>query len=379
MIKIRSSYYHIRDDKWKELHFCECCTSVITMKICYFGIYNSNFGRNKVYISGLKKNGVEIIECRDNSRGLLKFWRLWKKHRLITKNGGYDFMIVGYPGHLIVPFAKLISRKKVIFDALCTLYEGEVISRGKFKFNLFMRLWIRLIDWLAAKSADFILVETNKQKEYFLKRFGLETDKVARVFTGVDEEIFHPIPNIPKRNKFTVVFRGKFLPEAGVRYVIGAAEILKNEGINFLIIGNGYLVGEIGKQLDESKVENIEWIRENLPTERLRNLMLQCHVSLGQFENHVRLNRTIPHKAFESLVMGLPYITGRAEGVQELLADGKDCLMVNLADANDLAAKILLLKNNPELRQNIAENGRRLYENNLTNRILGREILKLLS
>ncbi len=345
------------------------------MKICYFGIYNPDFGRNKVYISGLKQNGVEIIECRDNSRGPLKFWRLWKKHRVIIKNGGYDYLIVGYPGHLVVPFARLTSKKKVLFDALCTLYEGEVISRGKFRFNPFMRLWIRSIDWLAVKYADLILVETNKQKEYFIERFGLETNKVARVFTGVVEEIFYLDPNISKRAKFTAVFRGKFLPEAGVRYVIQAAEILKDEGIDFLMIGNGYLENEIEKQLKKSKARNIEWVRENLPRERLRNLMLECHVSLGQFENHDRLNRTIPHKAFESLAMSLPYITGRAEGVQELLTDGKDCLMVNLADADDLAAKILILKNNLELRRSIAENGRRLYENNLTDRVLGGEII----
>ncbi len=349
------------------------------MKICYFGIYNPDFGRNKVYISGLKKNGVEIIECRDSSRGLLKFWRLWKKHRAIIKNGGYDCIIVGYPGHIVVPFAKLISKKKVVFDALCSLYEGEVISRGRYRFNPLMKSWICLIDWLAAKCADLILVETNKQKDYFIKRFGLETNKVARIFTGVNEEIFHPDSNVLKRATFTVVFRGKFLPEAGVKYVIQAAGMLKSEGIDFLIIGNGYLENEIQQQLEKYKADNIKWIGDNLPTERLRNLMLECYVSLGQFENHDRLNRTIPHKAFESLAMGLPYITGRAEGVQELLTDGRDCLMVNLADSNDLSAKILLLKNNPELRRNIADNGRRLYENNLTNRILGRDILELLS
>ncbi|MCX6718900.1 MAG: glycosyltransferase family 4 protein, partial [Candidatus Taylorbacteria bacterium] len=328
--------------------------------------------------SGLKKNGVEIIECRDDARGLMKFWRLWKKHRAIEKDGGYDYLIVGYPGHITVTLARFISKKPVIFDALCTLYEGEVISRGRYRFNFLMKGWICLIDYLAAKSADLILVETNKQKDYFIERFGLKTDKVVRVFTGVDEEAFHPDPNVSKRTRFTVVFRGKFLPEAGVKYIIQAAEILKDEDIDFLIIGNGYLEDEIQVQLKETKARNIEWIRENLPLERLRNLMLECHASLGQFEIHDRLNRTIPHKAFESLAMGLPYITGRAEGIQELLTDGKDCLMTNLADADDLAAKILLLKNDLELRRNIAGNGRRLYEERLTDYGLGREIIELL-
>ncbi|MCX6715593.1 MAG: hypothetical protein NT077_01085 [Candidatus Taylorbacteria bacterium] len=140
------------------------------MKICYFGIYNPEFGRNKVYISGLRQNGHEVIECHDNSSGLIKFWRLWRRHIAVIKAGGYDVLVVGYPGHLVVPFAKMLSKKPVIFDALCTLYEGEVISRGKYVCNPFMRVWVRFIDHAAVKTADIIMVETNAQCEYFIKK-----------------------------------------------------------------------------------------------------------------------------------------------------------------------------------------------------------------
>ena len=82
------------------------------MKICYFGIYNSGFGRNKIYIEALKKAGHTVIECRDDSKGLIKYFRLWQKHRTIKND--YDFVIVGYPGHMVVPWAKLLSKKKVL-------------------------------------------------------------------------------------------------------------------------------------------------------------------------------------------------------------------------------------------------------------------------
>ena len=157
------------------------------MKLCYFGIYDPEFGRNKVYMHGLRQNGVEIIECRDASTGPIKFWRLWRKHRDIIRRGGYDAIVVGYPGHLVVPFAKFLAGKKpVVFDALCTLYEGEVISRGKYKSNPFMKWWINFVDSVAARRADVVLVETNAQKAYFIKRFSIPAGKVYRVFTGVD-------------------------------------------------------------------------------------------------------------------------------------------------------------------------------------------------
>jgi len=345
------------------------------MKICYFGIYNPEFGRNKVYISGLKQNGHEVIECRDNSKGLIKYIRLWRRHRIILKLGGYDALIVGYPGHIVVPFAKMISKKTVVFDALCTLYEGEVISRGKYRNNPFMRSWINFIDYAAVKAADVTLVETNAQKEFFIRRFTINAHRIFRVFTGADEKVFCPNLSIKKNDKFTAVFRGKFLPEAGVKYIIQAAKILENKDVNFLIIGNGHVESEVAKLIRCLNPSNVEWISDNLSPDELVQKMRGCHISLGQFEKHERLERTIPHKAFESLSMGLPYITCRAKGIEELLTDGTDCLMVNCADSKDIAENIQQLKNNPDLALTIAQNGRQLFETKLSNQKLAKDIV----
>lgn len=376
-------------------------TSDKKIKICYFGIYRSDFGRNQVYMNGLRQNNVEIIECHDDSSGLKKYWRLWRKHWAIRKS--YDYMIVGYPGHMVVPFAKMISRKPVIFDALCTLYEGEVISRGKHKFNFLAKWWINFIDQMAVKFADLILVETNAQREYFLNKFWSKeipkktwkkvskrelrkqrekemfTNKIVRVFTGADESIFYEDPAIKKHTIFTVLFRGRLLPEAGIKYVVEAAKILEQERINFLIIGGGLMEKELADQIEQVKTTNLEWIKEYLPGDELRERILECHVSLGQMSDHERLSRTIPHKAFETLSMAMPYITARTAPIEEIFTDKKDCLFVEQANAKDLALKIKELKDAPDVAANIAKAGKELYEKKLTPAILAREILNNLA
>jgi glycosyltransferase involved in cell wall biosynthesis len=350
------------------------------MKILYFGIYNPDFGRNKVYISGLKKNGHEVIECRDTSPGIMKFWRLWGKHRFIVKNAlkgqkkPYDAMVIGYPGHIVVPFAKLISRAPVVFDALCTLYEGQVLSRGWYKHNPFMLFWINLIDWLAVKCADLVLVETEAQKEFFVKRFSVVPKKVVRIFTGADTEFLYPDKTVSKNSQFTAIFRGKFLPEAGVEYILDSAKILENAGVFFTIIGNGLLDKEIKAKISDLGLKNLELISEQLSWDEIRKKMLESHVSLGQFGNHERLGRTIPHKAFEALALGMPYITGRAGGANEIFVDRENCLMTNCADAKDLAEKILMLKNDLALAAKISENGRKFFLEKLTPEKLAAQI-----
>ena len=342
------------------------------MKICYFGIYNPDESRNRIYMRGFRQLGVDIIECRDNSRGFVKYFKLFKKHWKIRND--YDLMIVGYPGHSVVPLAKIISRKKVFFDALCSMYEGVVISRQKFSPFSLSAFYYKMIDLLAVRFADIILLETQNQKKYFENNFG-QSSKYRVVYTGADDSIYHPDLNIKKRDKFTVVFRGKFLPEAGVKYVISAAKFLENENVDFLIIGNGWLEKEVIQQIEDLKPLNLEFVNKFVPDGELQRMMLSCHISLGQFENHERLMRTVPHKAYESLALGLPYVTARADGVSEILTDRVNCIMVNPSDPQDLARKILELRDDPSLVESLAEKGLELYKNKFTPKVLSEKIL----
>jgi glycosyltransferase involved in cell wall biosynthesis len=346
------------------------------IKICYFGAYDLDLPRNKAYIAGLRQNGARVIECFDHSPGLIKYYKLFIKHRKIRNK--YNVMIVGYPGPLMVPFVKLISRKPIIFNAVTSVYEAIIVSRKKHSKHSFMAWRIWLIDWLAFKFADLVLVETNKQKDYLVKKFRIKSNRFVRLFTGVDDTIFYPDTNIRKSDKFTVLFRGSFLPEAGVRHILEAAKILEKEEIDFLIIGFGLLESEIKEQINNLNLKNLELITRRLGANELREKMLTAHVNIGQIEAHERLARTIPYKAFESLALKLPYITGGGAGIRELFKDRKNCLMVNLADSKDLAEKIMELKNSPELRKKIAENGYQLYKEKLSPRALGKELLDII-
>ncbi len=331
------------------------------LRVLYFGIFNPSFSRNHVYIEGLRRNGLEITICTDTSRGLLKYWQLFKKHWKIRRD--YDFMIVGFPGYIIVPFAKLITRKPVIFDALCSFYETQIISRDAYRGNPFRIPYVRMIDWLATRFADKILVETFRQKEYFVKELGAKEDKCIVTYTGVSDTDFYVDSSVERFNKFTVLFRGRITRESGATTVIRAAKLLENYDVDFLIVGFGWddVMEEFYATMDQVKPRNVRHILGQLPIDGLRRMMLECHVSLGQFGDNERLDRTIPHKAFEAMVMKLPYITARTSGIAEIFKDNENCLMVNVNDPRDLADKVLQLTNDSSLANRLAENSHNLY------------------
>jgi glycosyltransferase involved in cell wall biosynthesis len=73
--------------------------------------------------------------------------------------------------------------------------------------------------------------------------------------------------------------------------------------------------------------------------------------------------------------MKLPYLTASNKGVLELLRDGETCVICEPADAESLAGKILWAKNNYPIAQKIAENGYKLYENELRSDVLAKDLL----
>lgn len=343
-----------------------------SLTFCYFGIYAPIWARDTVLLRGLEERGDKIIFITDLSPGWRKYFRLIAYFRRSKQS--YDYLLVGYLSNIIVPLARILSSKPVIFNAGNSMYEGAVLDRGHYSwFKKERYLW--LVDFLAFHAAHLVVVETEAQKRFISKLFWLQPKKLLVLPIGIDDAAFHPDQSVAKRDKFTVLFRGWFVPATGVEYVLQAAARLKNEDVNFLLIGRGPLTARVKEMVQGLGLEKVEVITEFLAEERLRRLMLSCQLMLGQFSGHPRLERTIQNKTFEALALGLPLITQDSKSNRELLTDGVNCLFVKPADAGDLAEKILKLKNDRDLCERLSQNGRKTYETRLTPKIIANQFL----
>ncbi|MDP3954685.1 MAG: glycosyltransferase [bacterium] len=323
-------------------------------------------------------NGVEIIDCRDWTPGIKKFWNLYKKHRALKNN--YDLLFIGFSGHILVPFAKLISDKKIVFDALGSLYDGIIMSRKKYGFLGWRILYVWLVDWLAFNLADISLVDTNTRKKFISDKFFIPERKLIRLWTGVDDTVFIYNPDIKKLPPFTVLFRGALMPESGIEYMLEAAKILEKEPVQFRIMGSGYLAPLVEKMIKDLDLKNVEWLTQRFSWEEMTGKMQECHLSLGQLSDHKRQEFHVPFKTMESMALHIPYmITSNSYGIMEFLKDNETCLTVKPASADDLAKKILWAKNNPDQLNQVAENAHALFKTNFTTDVLARELNKILS
>ncbi|MHB1086405.1 MAG: glycosyltransferase [Minisyncoccota bacterium] len=346
------------------------------MRFLYFGIYDPDFSRNRIYMRALREAGHSVEECRDSQRGIGKYFRLAGK--LIRLRGTYDVLVVGYPGHIVVPLARLFSRGPVIADLLGSLSDASTQSHGA---GFFRRIYLSCIDWCAIASADSVLVESEAQKEYLSRRFGFAHTYTV-VYSGTDESVFGPRKEDAKREQrpFVALFRGRLTPESGIMHILDAAERLReHDDITFRIVGYGRLLEEVRRTIAEKRLGNVKLISEHLTFEAMREHMQDASVSLGQFEDNVRLQRTIPHKMFESISMGIPYITGRAPAAEELLEDGISALLVPLSDSAAIADAILRTKNDPSLGAHLASHARRIFEGNASQSVVSRLLAEIAS
>ncbi len=342
------------------------------MTICYFGTYDPYYSRNAVLLRGLKENGVTILECRTEKKGFEKYLDLYKKHR--TLRGKYDVMVVGFSGQQSMILARIITCKPIVFDVFTSLYDSMVDDRKLVSRWSLRALYYWKLDFISCLFADRILLDTQAHIEYFAKTFKIRHKKFVRIFVGSDDVVFHPLfKKVSKEDIFKVHFHGSFIPLHGIEYIIYTANILKGENIYFTLIGNGQTYDTIRKLSEHLQINNIHFITGMSPTQ-LNEAMNNADICLDIFGDTKKALRVIPNKVYEALGAGKAVITEESPGAKELLEDGKTAVFVRPADAGNLAEKILQLKNDSVLRGRIAEEGHRLFLDNLTPIILGKQL-----
>jgi len=402
------------------------------MKICFFGTYEKDYPSNRIIIKGLKKNDINITECHIS---------LWEKHKnkygsflkifsvlkliidllvayaklcfmFFSRCKNVDVFIIGYIGQLDIFFLKALllfkkNKPKILFAPLVSLYDTAIIDRGlSSKNNLFAK-FLFYIDKLSFKMADIIIFDTNEHINYICDLFNLDKSKFKRVWVGADEDVFYPMeiknichPEHSRRiisesssdidlanskfskqtitNNFQILFIGKYIPLHGLEYIIKAAKLLENEeGIKFKMIGNGQLYKKIRNLSDNLEIKNIdfvEWIEYNELVKEIN----KADVVLGIFGGTDKSSRVIPNKVFQAIACRKAVITGDAPAIRELFKDGENILLCKNRNSESLKNAILELKSNNELRNKIAENGYMNFQNNLTCKETGKELLKFI-
>ena len=335
-------------------------------KILFFGIYDRTYARTKVLQNGFKRNGWTIEECHLDpriNRGVIKYFKLaWMG--LKARGRKPDLVLVGFPGHTVVWLARILFGPRIIFDAFLSLYESNVIDRKVYPASSWRARKDRFFDSSACRLAGTVLLDTANNIDYFVKEYGIPKEKFVRVFVGADDTIFYPV-NTPRDSVFIAHFHGTFIPVQGISHIVEAADILRNSGIKFRIVGSGQDAKRIDPEIQRLKLESTIERVAKVPVEKIPEYMANADVVFGIFGDIDRAKRAIPNKVYEAMAMGKAIITEDGSGIRELPNPEKMFLLVPPGDGNAIAKAVEALARDPEMGRKLGDAARDFFVNKL--------------
>jgi len=275
---------------------------------------------------------------------------------------------------LVLPFV-FIRGIRPHLDAGWPLFDGVISSRRQYGLLGFNMIKTYLIDFLAFHLSLSVIVESNEQKKRVIKRYFLSSDKVHVVLTGFDESRFSGMRvesiNV-NDNSQQVLMRGSDQEEAGISFLIEAANLARKKNLNlfFRVITNS----------DEKKVvfENLKFSSNRILDEELFKEYCSSQIALGQLSNHPRINWTIPHKFFEAAYLGVPYLSASSGLMRDLAKE--DCVaLFEGGNPIDLLNRIVELISDKAKQDRISKNIKAFYEKHCSQSVLAEKFLFIIT
>jgi len=345
-------------------------------------------------IEGLRRNNVEVIECHEqlwygiedrvqtvsgkwlNPKFVARIIRTyWNLLRAYHRAGDYDVMVLGYPGQMDVYLARVLTwlrRKPLALDVFMSIYLIAVERGLTSKHPITARL-IYWLEKLALRLPDLLIQDTAEYVEWLQKTYGLDLACFRLVPTGADDRVFCPL-EASKRDDglFRVLYYGTFIPNHGVKHIVEAARILRDEtDIHFELVGDGPDKAQSETLVEEYGLTNMVftgWVdKQSLPRK-----IAEADVCLGVFGATPQSMMTVQNKIYEVLAMGRPLITGESPTVRKAMIHGQHLLLCQRANPHALAEAVLVLRADPALGRRLADRGHSRFQERFATTAIGR-------
>jgi len=204
------------------------------------------------------------------------------------------------------------------------------------------------------EAADYIFVLSSFAKKTFLEN-GVLSKKVILVPSGINSDIFNP--RYVSKNIRKVIFCGSISLKKGAHHLLKAAEILKNLGVEVLMVGS--TSSEIIEKL-KNKSKNCT-IMPRVPQPELPEIYSgSCCFVLPSLEEG------LPKVTLEAMACGLPVITTENAAGDDLVEEGRTGFIIPTGDPDLLSEKILWMVENPKEADAMGKRGLAKVEQNFT-------------
>jgi glycosyltransferase involved in cell wall biosynthesis len=250
---------------------------------------------------------------------------------------------------------------------------GYIFTSTTWRSRVLRQIIVWMLPRLMNRRTSRVVVQ-NPDDGSALRALGVSADKIALIpGSGVDTDRFQPLPE--PDGPITFGFAGRLLTDKGIRALVAAHRLLRGQGheFNLLIAGNRDPANPASVTEDEIAA----WRREPGLTllgqiDDITQLWRRCHIAV--LPSH---REGLPVSLLEAAACGRPLVSTDAPGCREIALHEQTGLTVPIEDAPALAQAMLQLAHSPVLRALYGGAARKLVEDELSARIIGRAIVDL--
>jgi glycosyltransferase involved in cell wall biosynthesis len=230
------------------------------------------------------------------------------------------------------------------------LWPESIVASSNIKNNFIIKPIEKLVKWIYNKS-DLILVSSKFFTQSVLEKCKNKNMKVEH-FPNWAEDVFiktskssiidYKIPELPVG--FNVMFAGNIGEAQDFEAILIAAELTKNEGVNWLFIGDGRKLDWVKNEVISRKIANI-YIFGRHPMESMPLFFEKADAMLVSLKDEPIFSLTVPAKIQAYMASG-KIILGMLNGEGNVLINESKCgFAVPAGSSKGLAEIVNKLKN----------------------------------
>jgi len=221
-------------------------------------------------------------------------------------------------------------------------------------FKLRNRLWHRfytfpLYRW-SIRCADGGVSNSRDVWNLLQLKYNLDSDRTAYISSGVDARFFVPRP-YDGAAPMKLLYVGTWLDQRGIFYIRDALNILaaKIPGLTMTFAGCSFPEEGI-REFFGPKLGSTIAVTPTIPSSHIQELFAAHDVFLFP-----SLLEGLPTVILEAMASGMPVITTETCGMQDVVEDGFNGLLVPPADAQAIVEAVLRLAASAELRERLGQ------------------------
>lgn len=338
-------------------------------------------------------DGIEVIYIKEDydqnmsvSRRLKAFLKFMYKSSVVgMKQKDIDLVIatstpltIGIPALIL----KWFKKKPFVFEVR-DLWPEVPIQMGAIK-NSWTIKTTRLLEKVIYKNASHVIALSPGMQAGVVKYIPKEKTSMIPNMAKMDE--FWPRGKNDqlmerlglKKDSFKIVHFGSLGLANGAQTIVESAKLLNNrEDIEFLFVGGGSTEKDLIEEVEKSNLKNVKFLGK-FPMTDVSEIVNFSDVSMISFLDIPILYTNSPNKLFDSLSAGKPIIVNSAGWTKDIAEKYHCGFYVNPNRPEELAQKVLYLKDNPELVKEMGQNARKLAETVYDKSILCKKFIEVI-